>query len=145
MSCKRVDDNQIKLTFEKQKDIELAEPISLDMVQVQVGDGVIGQSSIALELASVIAEEKHKYQLTTNERLTLKALRNAVYLVGKSPKSDRVEGMAMVVGLKDWREEAKNLMDTGKRSWLTSFSRSVSRLVEREVVGKHNDEHWVRE
>ena len=145
MSCKRVDDNQIRLTFEKQKDIEIAEPIALDMVQVQVGDGVIGQTSIALELASVIAEEKQKYHLTTNERLSLKALRNAVYRVGKAPKSSRVEGMAMVVSLEDWRDEAKNLMDTGKRSWYASFARSVSRLVEREVVGKHNDEHWVRE
>jgi hypothetical protein len=53
--------------------------------------------------------------------------------------------MAMVVSLDDWREEARNLMDTGKKSWYTAFARSVSRLVEREVVGKHNDEHWVLE
>ena len=145
MSCKRVEDNQIKLTFEKQKDIELAQPINLDMVQVNVGDGVIGQSSVALELASIIAEEKHKFQLTTNERLTLKALRTAVHRTGKPPKSNRVEGMRKVVTLDAWREEAKNLMDTGKRSWYAAFGRSVSRLVERDVVGKHDDECWVIE
>ena len=145
MSCKRVDDNQIKLTFEKQKDIEIAQPISLDMVQVNIGDGAIGEASVALELASIIAEEKHKFQLTTNERLTLKALNNAVHRHGKAPKSNRVKGVRMAVSIKEWRSEAKNLMDTGKRSWLTSFARSASRLVEREVVGKHDDEHWVIE
>jgi hypothetical protein len=145
MSCKRVDDNQIKLTFEKQKDIELAQPISLDMVQVNVGDGAIGEASVALELASIIAEEKHKFQLTTNERLTLKALNNAVHRHGKPPKSNRVKGVRMAVSIKEWRSEAKNLMDTGKRSWLTAFARSVSSLVEREIVGKHDDEHWVIE
>jgi len=145
MSCKRVDDNQIKLTFEKQKDIEIAEPISLDMVQVNVGDGAIGEASVALELASIIAEEKHKFQLTTNERLTLKALRNAVERCGKAPKSNRVQGMRLVVSLDEWREEGRNLMDTGKRSWYAAFGRCVSRLVEREVVGKHADEHWLIE
>jgi len=145
MSCKRVDDNQIKLTFEKQKDIEIAEPINLDMVQVNVGDGAIGEASVALELASIIAEEKHKFQLTTNERLTMKALRNAVERCGKAPKSNRVQGMRLVVSLDEWREEGRNLMDTGKRSWYAAFGRCVSRLVEREVVGKHADEHWLIE
>jgi hypothetical protein len=145
MSCKRVDDNQIKLTFEKQKDIELAQPISLDMVQVNVGDGAIGEASIALELASIIAQENPKLRLTTNERLALKALNVAVGRYGKPPSSNRVKGVRMVVKLRDWREEAKNLMDTGKRSWLTSFARSVSSLVERDVAGKHDDECWVIE
>jgi len=145
MSCKRVDDNQIKLTFEKQKDIEIAEPISLDMVQVNVGEGAIGEASIALELASIIAEEKHKFQLTTNERLTMKALRNAVERCGKAPKSNRVQGMRLVVSLDQWREEARSLMDTGNRSYYTTFGRCVKRLLEREVCGKHNDEHWLIE
>ena len=145
MSCKRVDTGQIRLTFEKQKDIEIAEPISLDMVQVNVGDGAIGEASVALELASIIAEEKHKFQLTTNERLTMKALRNAVERCGKAPKSNRVQGMRFVVSLDEWREEGRNLMDTGKRSWYAAFGRCVSRLVEREVVGKHADEHWLIE
>ena len=145
MSCKRVDDNQIKLTFEKQKDIELAQPISLDMVQVNVGDGAVGEASVALELASIIAEEKHKFQLTTNERLTLKALRNAVERCGKAPKSNRVQGMRLVVSLDQWREEARSLMDTGNRSYYTTFGRCVKRLLEREVCGKHNDEHWLIE
>ena len=145
MSCKRVDDNQIKLTFEKQKDIEIAEPISLDMVQVNVGDGAIGEASVALELASIIAQENPKLRLTTNERLALKALRNAVERCGKAPKSNRVQGMRLVVSLDEWREEGRNLMDTGKRSWYAAFGRCVSRLVEREVVGKHADEHWLIE
>jgi hypothetical protein len=51
--------------------------------------------------------------------------------------------MTRVVSLDQWRDEAKALMDNGGKYFYTSFRRCVARLVEREVVGKYDDEVWL--
>ena len=143
LSCKKVDDNQIRLTFEKQKDVEMGEPISFDMVQVQIGDGLIGQTSVALELSTIVKDEKQRFNMSTNERLAIKALRSAIFDLGHASRSGKAPGMTRVVSMDQWRAEAKALMDDGGRSFFTTFRRCVARLVEREVVGKYDDEVWL--
>ena len=128
LSCKKVDDNQIRLTFEKQKDVEMGEPISFDMVQVQIGDGLIGQTSVALELSTIVKDEKQRFDMSTNERLAIKALRSAVWEKGGASRLGKAPGMTRVVSMEQWRTEAKALMDNGGKYFYTSFNRCVARL-----------------
>jgi hypothetical protein len=81
--------------------------------------------------------------MSTNERLAMKALRSAVWELGHASRSGKAPSMTRVVSMDQWRDEAKALMDNGGKYFYTSFNRCVARLVEREVVGKYDDEVWL--
>ena len=130
LSCKLIDSDQIQVSVEKQKDIEKGAPMHFDMVPVTFGEGILGESSVALSMASIVKSKKNKVELTTNDRLVLKAL-------------NRAEGArSEAVTFKHWRDATGLIIDTSNKGGYTTFKRAVTRLIDRDVVEKTGEHYW---
>ena len=141
LSVTKVDD-QVKVSSEKQKDIELPEPLQFDMVGVEYGEGLFASESVVLEMAAIAKDEKTGRRVSANEKIVLDALHDAIYQHGRYSNLQDVPGHQKVVGLEVWRKQAGEKMNMGSKAWYRTFKRAATRLIAHGFINKKEDEHW---
>ncbi len=135
--------DQIELRSEKQKDIELPQPLRFEMIKTEIGSGLLATESIVLELAVLIQGDRRRRKLSPNELLVINALESALAANGRYSKTAEVPGYQKVVGIDDWRQEAAKTMNLGSKNWYRAFNTAATKLFADKFVGKCGDEHWL--
>ena len=135
--------DQIELRSEKQKDIELPQPLRFEMTKTEVGSGLVVTESVVLELAALIQRDRRRRRLSPNELIVINALESALTNKGRYSKNSDVLGYQKVVGLVDWRDEAGKKMNFGSKNWYRAFKTAATKLIADEFVKKRNDDHWL--
>ena len=134
--------DQVKLTSEKQKDIELPEPLQFDMVPVEIGEGLLANSSVILELAAIIKDDRTGRRVSPNEKIVIDALHDAINTVGRYSRDQGVPGHQKTVTLEQWRTQAGEKLNMGSKAWYATFKRAATRLIANGFIAKKGDEHW---
>lgn len=135
--------DQIELRSEKQKDIELPQPLRFEMTKTEVSRGLIVTESVVLELAALIQGDRRRRRLSPNELIVINALESALTVKGRYSKNSDVLGYQKVVGLVDWRDEAGKKMNFGSKNWYRAFKTAATKLIADGFVKKRNDDHWL--
>lgn len=142
---RRNGDDQIHLSIDKMKDSEPPEDIFLDMVSTEIGTHLNPESSLILKESDSINKIKKKGKTNSNQSLFLKALQKAINTYGKLSETYNIPEGTSTTNLENWRQVALETTPfENDRVFGQAFKRGVTALIDKNFVGCHNQEYWIR-
>jgi len=136
------------LTISKQKDGQDGLKIGFEMVKVEIKASALGISDAQISLAVRASDEalqqqetarkakkqSNTWNPTTNQRLGLKTLHDAIKKNGH--RTNINDQNHKTVSEDEWKAEYGIYM-SGKRQWTNTFDLMVKQLIGRDAIGKH--------